>query len=363
MHLALEVAEHQRAPEHERSAQSAVQQPLGSPGDVAAIALPGRDAVAGVGCVHALLVGRHTGGSADVLGPAQGAPLGVHAAHGHLEAPGTDRLADAHRRTDQVGQALDLVGAARRGHGRLPTQRATQRVEPGQARALPHHQGVFVRQQNARLQQGERIAGALLYPQLAAVEYVEGLHAAVHAKHEDALAGHQGRRHHARRQSLAPQRLAAVEHDQLVVVGHHTRVAPVAANTGAELGLGIATPKLAPAFGREGDDTAIGAGHHHRIGARGHAQRHGGRADAVAPELAPDQLLRKRLECRGFGFFRPARTGGANGQDRGQYSGLARAKANHLEAPSAAAEAAGPGSAGAAGAAPSEVSLASTRRR
>ena len=60
-----------------------------------------------------------------------------------------------------------------------------------QARALSGHQLVLPGAEHARLQQRQRIAGALLDPELAAIERVVGMDAAVDAEHErgDGVAG------------------------------------------------------------------------------------------------------------------------------------------------------------------------------
>ena len=89
-----------------------------------------------------------------------------------------DQVADAQRRADQVGEALDLVGAARRADRHLPAHacRAAGRGRPGAGPGRRRSVSLNARE-HAGLRQRQRIARALQRPELAAVERVEGLHA------------------------------------------------------------------------------------------------------------------------------------------------------------------------------------------
>jgi hypothetical protein len=66
----------------------------------------------------------------------------VGTAHAGLEGAGTERVAHADGRADQVGQALDLVGAAGLGQRHLPRAPCRARVDARHARALARQQGV-----------------------------------------------------------------------------------------------------------------------------------------------------------------------------------------------------------------------------
>ena len=70
--------------------------------------------------------------AADLLGPGDRAELRVDATDRGLERACADEIADAHDRADQVSEALDLVGAARRAKRRPPSgpSRSSDRSPP-----------------------------------------------------------------------------------------------------------------------------------------------------------------------------------------------------------------------------------------
>ena len=143
----------------------------------------------------------------------------------------------------------------------FPAHRAAQRVDAGQARPLADQQRVLEGRQHAGLGQRQRIAGALQCPELAAVERVEGLHGAVDAEHEHALAGHQRRGRDTRGQRLAPLDLPPARSTTSSLSRVTTAAKRPSLPTPAlSLRAGAAAPDLAAGVGVQREHGAVVAG-------------------------------------------------------------------------------------------------------
>ncbi len=293
---ALLVAEDHRRADHGGRAETVKHQRFGGPDHVAGRGLPRCRPVRGVGAEYQLGVAADCVVAAHRLGPGDLAVLGVDAANRRLEGARTDEIAAAQHRADQVGQSLDLVGAARRADRHFPAHHRGDRVDGRQARPLPDQQRVLERGDDARVVQRQRFARPLQLPDPAAVLGVEDLHVAVDAEHEDALAGDQWRRRDAHAQRLAPFDRTGLEKHELAVAGDDGREPAIAADAGRDLAVerhaperlaGLRLHRQQIAVARGGGDGAAVDGHRHR-------KRH--RADALVPHLLDADRRRDRLE-------------------------------------------------------------------
>ena len=354
MHLAFEVADDHCAADDQQPRQIAVQQLFCVPRQVAGGGAPGGDAAAAVGAGNEFGIGADGLRAADVLRPQQGARLRIGATHRRLERARADHVTRAGRRANQIGHTLDFIRAARVGQRHFPTHAALQRIDPGQALALSHQQRVLERADNARLRQRQRLAGTPQVPEIAAVLHIVGLHRAIDAHHEDALAGHQRRGGDERAQASAPLHGALVEHHQFVVARHHRGISAITADAGRQPRTGAAAPEFAAAVLGQRDNAAVTAGDDEGIVLDRRHQHERRGLDARIPHRAPGDLRRDRLQRRRLGLV--ART---RDQRRAQAQQQGRAaRPTHLAAPPAVTA-----TVSAAGAAPSAVSLASTSVR
>ena len=222
--MALKVAEHHGLASRQGRAEVAVKQALIGPGQFTSSGLPGAEPVGAIGAEDEIGITAHGLLATDDTTPAQVGAVDasdIDTTHRGLEGACTERVAHPQQRAHQVVQALDLVGAARRGDGHLPAHAAVGRVETQQLGADAGHQRVLVSRQHARLGQRQGLAGALLGPEAAAVDRVEGMHHPINAEHEHPLAGDQRRGGGARGQARCPFLDALLQHHELVVDRHH----------------------------------------------------------------------------------------------------------------------------------------------
>ena len=182
---AARIAEDDRLPHRHRCAEAAEHERFRSPGGIAGGRSPGVDPVRSVGAEQQLGIAADGVGAADGLGPGDVAELRVDAADRGLERARADQVAAANHRADQVGETLDLIGAARRAERCFPAQRRRHRIEAGHARALADDEGVLEGDDDTGLRQRQRVARPLHLPQLDAIAGVEGVDGAVDAEDED----------------------------------------------------------------------------------------------------------------------------------------------------------------------------------
>ena len=228
---------------------------------------------------------------------------------------------------DQVGQALDLVGAARRRRSAPPSARAVAAGRcPASRGPCPTSSVSLKAASTPRLRQRQRIAGALQRPQLARRR----------ARRRRARRGRRRARRRARRppaarsttrdaeRACATATLAGLERDQFVVARDDRREAAVAADAGGELGADAGAPQLAAGVGLERDARCRRSPATVTTPAADRRRRAG---TATLPMPAVPDLARRRSAASsgssgvGFGLVglpsrRPARQASSAGQRR-----------------------------------------------